>query len=282
MIKKIAKPKVNLFLHVTGKRDDGYHLLESLVVFPDGGDELMVRESTQLALSVSGPFSDDIGDLSDNLVLKAARLLQQYTGCPLGAEIELVKNLPVASGIGGGSADAATALHLLAKLWKCSLSGEELRDIGLSLGADVPACLLEKPLLMAGIGEILREIDRFPNFYILLINSKSKVSTPEVFRNITIPNDVPNVETTDFATTERLLASLKVCRNDLQLAAFKIAPDISNALSVIDAQTGCGLARMSGSGATCFGIFESRADADAAASNIAHEFPDWWVKAMPV
>jgi len=282
MIKKIAKPKVNLFLHVTGKREDGYHFLESLVVFPDGGDELIVRESAQLALSVSGPFSDDMGDLSDNLVLKAARILQRHTGCRLGAEIELVKNLPVASGIGGGSADAATALHLLAKLWQCSLSGEELRDIGLSLGADVPACLIEKPLLMTGIGEKLREIGHFPNFHILLINSKSKVSTPEVFRNITIPSEAPIVEATEFATTDHLLASLKVCRNDLQLAALKVAPDILQALSVIDAQSGCGLARMSGSGATCFGIFESRADAEAAASNIAREFPDWWVKAMPV
>lgn len=282
MIKKIAKPKVNLFLHVTGKREDGYHLLESLVIFPDGGDELIVSESDELTLSVSGPFADDTGDISGNLVLKAARLLQQHTGCSLGAEIELVKNLPVASGIGGGSADAATALHLLSDLWKCALSRDELQDMGLSLGADVPACVLEKPLLMSGIGEKLSEINRFPSFHLLLINSKTKISTPEIFRNLTIPLDVPKLETYEFATTDDLLASLKLCRNDLQPAALKIAPEISKVLSLMEMQAGCQLAQMSGSGATCFGIFESKNETDAAALKIALECPDWWVKAMPV
>ncbi|USG62204.1 4-(cytidine 5'-diphospho)-2-C-methyl-D-erythritol kinase [Sneathiella marina] len=282
MIKKIAKPKVNLCLHVTGKRDDGYHLLESLVVFPDGGDEIIVRQGKDLSLSVSGPFSDDIGDISDNLVLKAARLLQQHTGCRQGAEIELVKNLPVASGIGGGSADAAAALLLLAKLWKCSLGPEELQDIGLSLGADVPACLIEKPLIMAGIGEDISEIDPFPGFYILLINSKTKVSTPEVFKNLNIPVDRPNIEPFDLTTTGPLFSLLNSCRNDLQPAAIKIAPDISKVLCVLEAQSGCKLARMSGSGATCFGLFELKVTADTAASKIAQEYPDWWVKVMPV
>ncbi|MEH6548136.1 MAG: 4-(cytidine 5'-diphospho)-2-C-methyl-D-erythritol kinase, partial [Sneathiella sp.] len=249
---------------------------------PDGGDELIVRESTELALSVSGPFSSDIGDISDNLVLKAAHKLRQHTGCTLGAEIELVKNLPVASGIGGGSADAATALNLLVRLWKCKLSEDVLLDIGLSLGADVPACLLEKPLFMSGIGEKIQEVEKFPDLNMLLINSNSKVSTPEVFRNLTISNETPIFEKSDFSIANRLISSLKVCRNDLEPAALNILPDISQVLSVLTAQAGCDLARMSGSGATCFGLFKSRAAADVAASTIAHEFPEWWVKAMSV
>jgi 4-diphosphocytidyl-2-C-methyl-D-erythritol kinase len=280
MLKKIAKPKVNLYLHVKGKREDGYHLLESLVVFPEGGDELSVDAAEQLSLTVSGQFSGDVGVPSDNLVLKAAYLLRQRTGCKLGAKIELKKNLPVASGIGGGSADAAAILHLLVDLWKCDLPENELHDIGLSLGADIPACLVEQPLIMEGIGEKLRKVVGFPNFYILLVNSDTMVSTAEIFRNLSIPNDILPADISDYESQRSLLAKLKNCRNDLQATASDIAPDISTVLSFLDTQVGCKLARMSGSGATCFGLFESKATADRAAAKIANKFPRWWSEVM--
>lgn len=282
MLKKIAKPKVNLYLHVTGRREDGYHFLNSLVVFPEGGDELSVVKADRLTLSVSGPFAGDIGSVSDNLVLRAAKLLQRRTGCNQGAKIELKKNLPVASGIGGGSADAAAILHLLAKLWECELGEEELQDIGLSLGADVPACLMEQPLIMEGIGEKLREIKGLPIFYILLVNSNVMVSTLEIFQNLKISSVTPTIDIVDHETNESLMSKLKICKNDLQDAAIRIAPEISKALSIIDAQDGCEMARMSGSGATCFGLFASKAAAVTAATNIASEFPGWWIEATSV
>ena len=160
MITSLAPAKINLFLHVTGKRADGYHFLESLVVFADYGDDISVEQADGLRLEISGPFARDIDAGPDNLVLKAARLLQQECGARPGARIHLIKRLPVASGIGGGSSDAATTLKLLNRLWRLDITDERLAKLGLSLGADVPVCLLEKPALMRGIGEELQEVVR--------------------------------------------------------------------------------------------------------------------------
>ncbi|MCF8467673.1 MAG: 4-(cytidine 5'-diphospho)-2-C-methyl-D-erythritol kinase [Sneathiella sp.] len=277
MLKAIARPKVNLFLHVTGRRADGYHLLDSLVAFPDGGDEISVTPHRELTLKVVGPFSGMIGASDDNLILKAARLLQKYGATVEGAEINLEKNLPVAAGIGGGSADAAVMLQLLNGLWRLDFSPAQLAEIGSEIGADVPSCLLAKPALMSGIGEKLQEIRKFPKIHILLVNSGIMVSTGDVFKRLSIGNIATSAFDLRVESAKDLVQELRECRNDLQGPALELAPEIGDVLSAIEGQEGCQLARMSGSGGTCFGLFETAAAAEAAAQYIQTGHPDWWV-----
>ena len=277
MLKAIARPKVNLFLHVTGRRADGYHLLESLVVFPEGGDEVTIAPHTNLSLNVTGQFSAAAGNVADNLILKAAALLRSKFDVAEGAMVDLKKSLPVAAGIGGGSADAAVTLRLLNELWRLGLPPRKIAEIGLELGADIPVCLLGRPALMSGIGEKLMELTEFPKLYIILVNYGIKVSTAEVFRRLSIPsNPAPAFEFND-GTAEDLISLLAGCRNDLQAPALAIAPEISVVLSALEEQEGCQLARMSGSGGTCFGIFETIEAANLGARQIQTCYPDWWV-----
>lgn len=282
MLSAFARPKVNLFLHVKGKREDGYHLLESLVVFPTGGDKISVREGLGLALTVAGPFAEHVGDTENNLVLRAARALQDKAKCELGADITLNKNLPVAAGIGGGSADAAATLHLLNQLWNLDFSSRQLKEIGMLLGADVPACLRSRPLMLSGIGEKLADVDRLPGFAILLINNRRPVVTADVFRKLDIlsaPAPVFDFTSDNF---DELIGALGNCRNDLQVAALEVVPEISRVLYALDNLVGCRLSRMSGSGGTCFGIFETAASAETAVRRIEADHPEWWVCSMPV
>tara|TARA_R100000005_G_scaffold96726_1_gene86834 strand:- start:20102 stop:20959 length:858 start_codon:yes stop_codon:yes gene_type:complete len=281
MITSLAPAKINLFLHVTGKRADGYHFLESLVVFADYGDDISVEQADGLRLEISGPFARDIDAGPDNLVLKAARLLQQECGARPGARIHLIKRLPVASGIGGGSSDAATTLKLLNRLWRLDITDERLAKLGLSLGADVPVCLLEKPALMRGIGEELQEVKISDISSILLVNCKKQVSTAEVFRRLTLQNTgeaniIPPVGAVELA------ALLEGTRNDLQGPAIAIVPQIADVISVVEHLDGCQLARMSGSGATVFGLFAEAEAAEAAARRIGRQHPDWWVSAARI
>ncbi len=277
MLTAHARPKVNLFLHVTGRRDDGYHLLESLVIFPDGGDVLTVADSDTLTFSASGPFSEKLGPEEDNLVLKAAKLLRSLSLDLPGAHISLIKNLPVASGIGGGSADAAAALMLLNRLWKLKKTPEDLAETGLELGADVPVCLHGQPAIMRGVGEKLTPVTVPPDFHLILVNPGYPVSTPAVFKHLSppftpedplqsVPDDLPG-----------LVDWLGSKKNDLQAAAIEIVPAIKSVLEVLSSQSGCLLGRMSGSGATCFGIFMSSEEADMAAKNVKARHPDWKV-----
>lgn len=282
MITAIARSKVNLYLHVTGKRADGYHLLESLVVFPEFGDRITIQKGKELTLEVRGPFAHLIGDTEENLVLKAAHLLKTECRTDEGAHITLEKNLPVAAGIGGGSADAAAALKILNQLWGIDLSDDKLSRIGLVLGADVPACLFGKPAIMAGIGERISGIQEFPKFFMLLVNSGNSISTRNVFNRLKIEREVsPSVDFTGM-TTQNLFAGLTSMRNDLEVPALEIAPVIEDVLSAIRKQKDCYLARMSGSGATCFGLFEGNEAAEEAANALQACHPDWWVQAMAV
>jgi len=278
MLTSFARPKVNLFLHVTGRRADGYHLLNSLVVFPKGGDELSVQEADDITLSVSGPFADVAGPVEDNLVLKAARLLRRHRQGSHGAQISLTKNLPVAAGIGGGSSDAATTLLLLNDLWDLNLPRSDLARLGLELGADIPACVYGTPLIMSGIGEELVEIKEFPKIYILLVNSKIKVITSDIFRRLRISDSASSEADFQFDPTDDLLPQLQKSRNDLQPAALEHAPDIARMITALEAGEGCTLARMSGSGATCFGLFEDADLMEKAASQIVQAHPSWWVE----
>ncbi|MCC3303381.1 4-(cytidine 5'-diphospho)-2-C-methyl-D-erythritol kinase [Sneathiella sp. HT1-7] len=282
MITAFARSKVNLFLHVTGKRNDGYHLLESLVVFPEWGDRITVKKGKSITLEVTGPFSQLIGSTEENLAFKAAHLLKREGGSNEGARIVLEKNLPVAAGIGGGSADAAAVLKSLNVLWNIGFSNNRLGQIGLALGADVPVCLYGKPAMMSGIGEQISGLREFPKFNILLVNPGISASTGDVFSQLTISEKITSSDDFSGRTARELFIGLAAMRNDLEAPALEVAPVIDAVLSSIKEQKGCHLARMSGSGATCFGLFEEEEAAEMAARDILERHPDWWVQAAAV
>lgn len=266
MITAKAAAKINLFLHVGERRDDGYHPLQSLAVFADAGDLLEFHPSEELSLSVQGPFAGGLSGEDNNLILKAARALNAT------ARIVLTKNLPVASGIGGGSADAAATLLVLGK------GGDSrLLEIAASLGSDVPVCLLSKPAWMEGRGEILTPIAQVPRLPMLLVNPGVAVPTFAVFRALTSRRG------TAMAIPKTIdLAFLRAAGNDLEAPALAIQPVIADVLGEIDAQPGSLLVRMSGSGATCFGLFDKPERVNAAARKIAMAHPNWWVYATRI
>jgi 4-diphosphocytidyl-2-C-methyl-D-erythritol kinase len=272
---EFAPAKINLHLHVIGRRDDGYHLLDSLVVFAGVGDRLTVSPSDALSLQLTGPFAAGLRAEPDNLVLRAARALGGFGGVrPVGALV-LEKNLPVASGIGGGSADAAAALRLLSRFWDIAAGPEDLARIGQGLGADVPVCIASRPAIMGGIGEVLAAAPPLPRAGLVLVNPGAAVSTPSVFRartgGFSSPAGFPGQ---GWTSVDALVGSLLPTRNDLELPARALAPSIGSALDALAAVPGCLLARMSGSGATCFGLFASAEAAEAAAAALAR--PGWW------
>ncbi len=274
MTEAFAPAKINLTLHVTGQREDGFHLLDSLVVFTDVGDRLIVEPAKELSLSATGPYAADVPVDDSNLVLKAARML----GSTEGAAITLEKNLPVASGIGGGSSDAAAALRLLSSYWKAPYPD----DISV-LGADVPVCMHGFPTRMSGIGEVLDGVPQLPLCWLVLVNPGVGVSTPEIFSRLTekenrpMPDDLP-----DFGSCRDFAAWLGWMRNDLEAPAMRVQPVIATVLSALRAQKGCLIARMSGSGATCWGMFETEEKALDAAISISQERSNWWCEATEV
>lgn len=264
-INERARAKINLCLHVTGQRADGYHLLDSIVVFADVGDMVSVQPSAGFSLKIDGPFADGLSTGDDNLVLQAAKVFEPYCN---GAALTLTKNLPVASGIGGGSADAAATLRAMARM-----TGSELpQDAGLSLGADVPVCLAEQSCRMQGIGDQITPMSNIPQVAAVLIRPNISISTPIIFRKIIDKN---NGGITDFDDGD-MVSYLKKQRNDLQTVARGIAPEIDICLLALEAQ-GALFARMSGSGATCFGIFDTNETAQHAADKLAKAYPDWWL-----
>jgi 4-diphosphocytidyl-2-C-methyl-D-erythritol kinase len=270
MLLEPARAKVNLHLHVTGRRADGYHLLDSLVVFPAAGDVLAARPAPALSLAIDGPFAAGL-DGADNLVLRAARLL----GPARGAALLLTKNLPVASGIGGGSADAAAALRLLSRLWECPMPA----GAAPALGADVPVCLASRPARMQGVGEVLLAAPRLPDFGMVLVNPLVPVATPAVFRARTGGFSPPAALPEAWADAQAMARDLVALRNDLEAPAIGICPEIGTVLAAIAAVPGCLLARMSGSGATCFGVFPTAEAAAEAAGALAR--PGWWIWGGP-
>ena len=274
-----AHAKVNLFLHVTGRRDDGYHLLDSLVVFAGVADRLAVVPDPVQRLSVTGPFEPLLrGGGEDNLVLRAARRLAAEAAVPLpGAHLTLEKHLPVASGIGGGSADAAAALRLLRRFWPdIGIDDARLHDLAAELGADVPVCLSQRPVRMQGVGEVLSPAPALPGLGMVLINCGEAVATASVFRGRKPGFSSPAALPRGWPDTAALAAGLAALSNDLEAPAHRICPAIGDVLSALRAMPGCRLARMSGSGATCFGLFD---DPEAAMrATAAHRWPaGWWV-----
>ncbi len=269
-----APAKVNLYLLVTGRRADGYHLLDSLVVFAGIGDVLEAAPSDTLSLRVEGPFAAGLADEPDNLVLRAARALAAVAGVPAHARLVLHKNLPVASGIGGGSADAASALRLLSRLWDLRPDPGAMARLALALGADVPVCLAGRAARMSGIGEQLAVAPHMPDCGILLVNPGVAVATADVFRARRGAWSSPAPLPASWPDAASLADHLRQLHNDLEPAAVALQPVIGKVLGALGAIPGCRLARMSGSGATCFGLFDTPEIA-ARAAQIRH--PGWWI-----
>lgn len=267
-VRVFAPAKINLTLHVTGQRDDGYHLLDSLVVFADIGDHVTVADGKGLKLGISGPEALGV-PVNGNSILQAAGFME----CD-GLTFELEKNLPTAAGIGGGTADAAAALRGIAQL-----RGLKVPQDVAPLGADVPVCMRGRATRMSGIGEVLNEVPDLPGLWGVLVNPRVGVATPAVFAalecrvNPAMPADIPT-----FATAHDMTEWLAKQRNDLQPAAIKTQPIISEVLARLRATQDQLLVRMSGSGATCFALFDNPEAARIAAKDIATKQPDWWVK----
>lgn len=289
MIEEFAPAKVNLALHVTGRRADGYHLLDSLVVFASAGDRLTFSPHETDRLTMAGRFaarlSEDAANGTGNLVIRARDALRDWAaraGMPAPpVHIHLEKNLPVASGIGGGSADAAAALRGLDRLWQLGVPARDLRAIGLNLGADVPMCIESRPLVARGIGEDITMVEDMPELFLLLVNPLVEVSTPEVFRRLVNRENLPLDLPREGAPLEQWLGTLAASRNDLQSTAEAIEPKITEALELIR-EADPMLARMSGSGATCFGIYRTQTGLDRALARLEAERPGWYLQGAAI
>ncbi|MBF9030770.1 4-(cytidine 5'-diphospho)-2-C-methyl-D-erythritol kinase [Rhodobacterales bacterium HKCCE3408] len=272
MIRAFAPAKVNLALHVTGQRSDGYHLLDSLVVFADVGDRLTFEDSDTRSLSVTGPFADGVPTGAENLIWKAADLLDPDRG----VAITLEKNLPHGAGLGGGSSDAAAALEGLMALWTKRVPAPERV---LSLGADVPVCYHarhhEWRARISGIGERLDPVPPIPPMHLVLVNPRVPVPTGACFAALATRENAP-MDPSRWSDADTFVSWLSRQRNDLETPALGLAPEIGRCLERLAVADGCRLARMSGSGATCFGLFDPL-EAHPAAEAIRADHPDWWV-----
>jgi len=293
IIEVLAPAKLNLFLHITGKRDDGFHFLESLFVYCDFGDRLKISSASDFELEISGPFGPVLAELcpdnNDNLILKAARKLAGYAEekgmdiCPV--HIALQKNIPVAAGVGGGSADAAAVLGGLIEFWGLDVSDDDLHKIALELGADVTASLSFGPKWVTGIGEVISPLEAIPSFYVVLVNPCVPLSTPSVFKAYSESDPIFENERgaqTNFGSLESLLEFLGQSKNQLENVAVGLESEIDEVLNSLLNQSDCQLARMSGSGPTCFGIFTDLITAEKALDEIETSHPDWWVEVANV
>lgn len=275
MLSAIAPAKLNLYLHIHGKRADNYHLLESLVVFTEFGDVVSVEPEASLALRVEGEFAKAVGDHDDNLVLRAARALQTICNLTQGARITLTKHIPVGAGLGGGSADAAAALKLLCKLWAVIPSREQLHDMAVSLGADVAMCLESKPLIARGIGDEINVLkEALPPLHVLLVYPRINLPTSDVYaryRHEYTPSS-------SITSADSLIDALQRTRNQLQHAAISLAPEVAEVLLVLEGYSLAKIVRMCGSGSSCFCLCEDSNALKYMAEDIAGRYPHWWVK----
>ncbi len=280
-----APAKVNLALHVTGRRDDGFHTLHSLCVFTELGDQLSAAPAEKDELTISGPFADDLPSGRSNLVVRAiekfrARFPGHIEG---GVAIHLEKHLPIAAGLGGGSADAAALLRMLARLGNSEIADGELFALAAMLGADVPMCLYARTCEVTGIGERIRPVAAFPPMHLVLVNPLKPVGTADVFRRLQSRENPPMPPLPDALNRPAMLSLwLSDTRNDLEPPAIELVPAIAEVIAAIEATTGCALARMSGSGATCFGLYGSAAAAHQAAHDLRERLSGYWVAATPV
>ncbi|NVJ99403.1 MAG: 4-(cytidine 5'-diphospho)-2-C-methyl-D-erythritol kinase [Alphaproteobacteria bacterium] len=276
-----APAKVNLFLHITGRRKNGYHELESLFAFTKGGDRVTISTAPSYSFSLEGPFAEALreagGEGENNLVSKAVRLLAGRAGLEAAVAVTLEKNLPVAAGIGGGSADAAATLIALDAFWKLKLSTAELEKIALELGADVPACLHKTPLMVRGIGEDLTPVKLGWKGGILLVNPMVPLPTPSVFGAYKDQGSPFDGRIEDIGSLLAGASSLKKAHNALEAPAIAVCPAVREVLKCLAPLPDVQLVRMSGSGATCFALFDSAACAQKAGQRLKAQQPDWWM-----
>jgi len=280
-----ARSKINLALHVVGRTSNGYHQLSSLVAFCDIADELSVKFNESLGKDryhIEGPFGQLLSQepMESNLIVKAVCLLRQKTKETFSVDVTLSKNLPLASGIGGGSTDAAAMLNLLNRGLKKPCLPEELAELALTLGADVPMCLDAQPKWISGIGEVIAFCASFPEFPILLVNPLMPLSTPQVFKcykESNAPFDVP-LEPVNLRHPEEWVDWLKSARNALYSSAIQMCPIVAHVIHTLENTSGNLLARLSGSGATCFGIYDSVKSAADAADKVTAKYPDFWIR----
>ena len=277
LVSEQAHAKINLALHITGRRADGYHELDSIVAFADVADVLTIAPADSVSLDITGPFAGDLPRDGTNSVLSAWRLLDGFSrqqGAALApVKFSLEKNLPVASGIGGGSADAAAALRGLIRLFDIPVSEPDLNELALQLGADVPVCLLQKSSRMTGIGEIIEPIEIDLPEGIVLVNPRIPASTPRVFESLKLQCGQ------SFGAAIGNVYDIESWRNDLTAPAVSLVPEIADVIGNLIFQPDIACSRMSGSGATCFGLFASLEKAQIAADAIAEKHPHWWVVA---
>lgn len=267
-IEVFAPAKVNLTLHVTGQRGDGYHLLDSLVMFADIGDRIRASRAAEPGLEITGPMADGVPVDETNLVMKAARMM----GVP--ARVQLEKRLPHAAGLGGGSSDAAATFKALS-----GLSGRPIPDDAVTLGADVPTCLLGRSARMQGVGEIVTHMPYLPPLHAVLVNPRLPVLTAEVFRRLKAHESPTMPEMPKGLDTVALIDWLQNMRNDLEEPAIEAEPVIRQVFDTLAVTPGCRLTRMSGSGGTCFGLYSDAETAAAAAGRLSESHPSWWVAA---
>ncbi len=282
MISKQAKAKINLALHITGRKTDGYHLLDSLVVFTTVHDRVTVEPSTTIKLIISGPRHSDLPSTdNENLVMSAAKKLHAFAGLDpeTGAIIHLHKHLPVSAGIGGGSADAASALHALNELWKLNFSRPQLAYIGIKLGADVPVCLSASASRVGGIGEQIIAVSNIPPLHLVLVNPYSPMPTADVFRKLESKNNTGLPEIPKTSSFSDWFVWLNNTRNDLYQPALALDPSLKLVEQALN-KTKPLLMRMSGSGATFFGLYESQNQSETAANLLRTAKPQWWVRAV--
>ncbi|MDJ0685881.1 MAG: 4-(cytidine 5'-diphospho)-2-C-methyl-D-erythritol kinase [Alphaproteobacteria bacterium] len=273
-----APVKLNLYLHVTGRREDGYHLVDTLIAFCAFGDRVTATPADTLTLDATGPFADDLPPGDSNLALRAVKRLKQASQALTGAHIQLEKFIPPAAGVGGGSTDAASAMLAVNKIWgDQALDEAVLYEAARGLGADLPVCLYRRPAFASGIGQDLVAAPILPEAGVLLVNPRVRLSTPSVFGardgGFQPESADPSVK---LSTVADLTAYLQERGNDLTDAAIKLCPAIEDILEALAATPGCRLARMSGSGATCFGLYDTQADAEAAAAHL--DAPFWWIQ----
>jgi 4-diphosphocytidyl-2-C-methyl-D-erythritol kinase len=281
-VEELARAKINLDLHVTGRRADGYHELDSLTAFAAIGDRLVLHEHDRLELALSGPFAGALAAEPDNLVLRAARRLAACAGRSAAVRITLEKRLPVAAGLGGGSADAAAALRGLNRLWRLGMTQADLAGLAAGLGADVPVCLAARTARMRGVGEQVEPWDGLPPLAVLLVNPDLPLATAAVFGALEAIGEPAERAWPPPSEPAAFVEWLCAGDNHLEAPAARLLPPIQGVLATLAAQEGCALARMSGSGATCFGLFASAALRDAATAAIGRARPGWWLAASTI
>ncbi|MBL0319928.1 MAG: 4-(cytidine 5'-diphospho)-2-C-methyl-D-erythritol kinase [Alphaproteobacteria bacterium] len=282
MLTLFSPAKINLFLHITGRLANGYHTLETMAGFCSIGDSLHFKDAPIFSVHIQGPCAKELLNTphDDLSITKAATLLANLTKHPLAATVSLDKQLPVASGIGGGSTNAATTFLGLNQVWGTDIPLKEMEKLGLTIGADVPMCIYQKPVLVKGMGDIIEPLGDVPPLYIILANPTFPVPTPLIYNAFKDQNYPFSSPLSDAIPTQadELLTWLSLQRNDLQATACHLYPEIDSVISALSQLPGCRISRMSGSGATCFGLFADERQAHQGAADLKLNYPKWWVK----